>query len=120
MDFQIGEEFLTSVSVTKFYPPHHGKEELTDEELLDVIRSPHTMSITSSQDHEEFTKLRNQLGDEGYIKIERGWWNGDRVTKPFTLNGVKFKKGEQFSCACAMGIHLEIARKYSKKKTTRD
>jgi hypothetical protein len=42
-----------------------------------------------NEDHPEFAKLREKLGSEGYISIERGWWNGDRVLKPFYLNGNK-------------------------------
>jgi hypothetical protein len=65
--------------------------------------------MISSQDHPAFTKLRERLGEEGYIKIERGWWNGDRVTKPFYLNNMYFDIGEQFSCAPALGVTYDIA-----------
>ena len=62
----------------------------------------------SNDDHPEFAKLREQLGQDGYIKIERSWWNGDRVTKPFTLNGTKFKAGEPFPCGAAMRSHMKF------------
>jgi hypothetical protein len=68
--------------------------------------------MISFEDHPEFARLREQLGEQGYIKIERGWVNGDRVTKPFTLNGLKFKVGEQFSCAGAMDTHFYVRAKH--------
>ena len=63
----------------------------------------------STQDHPAFSDLRERLGKEGYIKIERGWVNGDRVTKPFYLNNMYFDIGEQFSCAAALGVTYDIA-----------
>jgi len=62
-------------------------------------------------DHPEFTKLRNKLEKQGYIKIEHEWINGDRVVKPFSLNGFKFKKHMQFPCASAMDIWLTVEKK---------
>ena len=62
-------------------------------------------------DHPEFTKIRNRLEKQGYIQIERGWWNGDRVIKPFSLNGFKFKKHDKFPCASALDIWLSVKEK---------
>ena len=62
-------------------------------------------------DHPEFTKMRNRLEKQGYIQIERRWWNGDRVIKPFSLNGFKFKKHDKFPCASAMDIWLSVKEK---------
>ena len=67
--------------------------------------------MISNTDHPAFTQLRERLGKEGYIKIERGWWNGDRVTKPFYLNNMYFDIGEQFSCAAALGVTYDIAKR---------
>ena len=64
-----------------------------------------------SDDGPEFKALRNQLEELGYIKCQRGWWNGDRVVKPFQLNGLKFKKNEQFLSGAAMKSHLEFLRR---------
>ena len=58
--------------------------------------------IYSSIDHPSFTRTREMLGGRGYIKIEDGWINGDRVLKPFYFNNVLLDEGEQFSCASAM------------------
>lgn len=62
-----------------------------------------------SQDHPAFTSLRNRLEKEGYIKTERSWLNGDRVTKPFYLNNMYFEIGERFSSAPALGVTYDIA-----------
>ena len=62
-------------------------------------------------DHPEFTKMRNRLEKQGYIQIEHGWINGDRVLKPFSLNGFKFKKHDKFPCASAMDIWLSVKEK---------
>lgn len=63
-------------------------------------------------DHPEFTKLRDKLEAEGYIQTERTYWNGDRVLKPFMLNGNKFDKGEKFCCASALDIKFKVAKEY--------
>lgn len=65
-------------------------------------------------DHPEFTKLREKLGNLGYIQIERSFWNGDRVLKKFKLNGTTFSPGEKFVCGCAMAIHLKYRNKSKK------
>lgn len=62
-------------------------------------------------DHPEFTKMRSRLEKQGYIQIEHDLINGDRVVKPFSLNGFKFKKHEQFPCASAMDIWLVVKEK---------
>lgn len=62
-------------------------------------------------DHPEFTKMRNRLEKQGYIQINHDSINGDRVVKPFSLNGFKFKKHEQFPCASAMDIWLVVKEK---------
>ena len=62
-------------------------------------------------DHPEFTKIRNRLEKQGYIQIERGWANGDRVVKPFSLNGFKFKKHDKFLCASALDIWMSVKEK---------
>ena len=66
-------------------------------------------------DHPEFTKLREKLGKQGYIEIERGWLNGDRVLKPFYLNKHKFSVGDKFLTAMAMGVMIEAAKSVKKK-----
>lgn len=107
MKFEIDESFLDQVSIRKQLSTLKGRTDLTHEELIKVIKGEDKWSMTSSEDHPEFTKLRESLGAQEYIRIERGWWNGDRVTKAFTLNEKRFKKGDSFPCGAAMKYHLK-------------
>ena len=111
MNFEIDDQYLTSVSIVEGGSLYAGKKELTDDELVKVLKGEDRWARYSSDDHPEFKKLREELGSLGYIKIERGWWNGDEVLKPFTLNGAKFKKRDQFPCGSAMLMHLEYKQK---------
>jgi len=115
-EFFIDPEYLTDVIVTRYYKKYQDRDQLTHEELLDALRDSSEMTITGTRDHPEFAYLREQLGQEGYIQIQRSWSNGDRVLKPFRLNGVKFKKHEQFACAAAMKHHLEFEKQRQQKK----
>jgi hypothetical protein len=112
MKFEIDESFLTSVNIYKEWSMFKGKTDLTNDQLIKIIKGEDRCSSLSSDDHPEFKKLREQLGTDGYIEIERRWWNGDHVLKPFTLNGAKFKKGEQFPSGCAMPGHLKFSKKF--------
>ena len=117
MNFEIDESFLTDVPVVTQYPICKDPNNPSDEELIKIIKGEFTTGH-SSADHPEFTKLRESLGEQGYIKIERSWWNGDSVLKPFSLNGHKFKKNDQFSCASATFNHIEGARQRKKNKAS--
>jgi hypothetical protein len=113
MDFTIDPEYMCSVTIHKEWNTYTQNGRVpTDEELLLVLAGKGKCSITGSEDHPEFAKLREHLGEQGYITIERGWVNGDRVLKPFKLNGRKFKVGDQFSCGAAMGTHLAVRAKH--------
>ncbi len=114
MKFEIDECYLTSINIKKEWSIYAGLKELTDDQLVKVLKGEDRCCTIRSGDHPEFAKLREQLGVDGYIKIQRGWWNGDEVIKPFTLNGAKFKKGEQFPCASAMSGHLKFTKKLIK------
>jgi len=115
MDFTLDESCICDVQIKEEYSVYKGidPDNLTPEAMIKILRGEDKITIHSSKDHPEFDRFREQLGNEGYIRIERGWWNGDRVLKPFTLNGVEFEIGEQFSSACAMKHHLAFARKYN-------
>lgn len=63
-------------------------------------------TISKSVDHPAFTALRNHLAVKGYIKIQNGWVNGDRVMMPFSLNEKYFAAGDKFPCANAMKWRL--------------
>ncbi len=114
MDFYINEISCCSVTIRDEWSMFRGKEKLTDDELVKVLKGEDRCSSIRSDDHPEFKALREKLGAEGYIKIERGWWNGDRVTKDFTLNNVEFCKGEQFLSGAAILYDLKH-RKVKKK-----
>ena len=113
MDFAIDPKYLCSVTIHEEWNQYtkNGREP-TPEELLLVLQGKGNYIMTSTADHPEFAKLREQLGELGYISIERRFWNGDRVLKPFTLNRLKFKVGEQFSCAGAMDTHFYVREKH--------
>jgi len=116
MDFYINETYLTDVMVRTEYPCYNDRTDLTAEELISVIKNPSRSVSIGNKDHPEFTQLREQLERDGYIQVQRGWWNGDCVLKTFSLNGVEFKKHNQFPCAAAMKHHLEFQRKYLKQQ----
>lgn len=59
--------------------------------------------VLGSEDHPRFRDTRQWLAVNGYIHMEKGWSNGDRVIKPFYFNNVYLDIGAQFSCAGAMG-----------------
>ena len=107
MNFEIDPEYVTDVTIRQEWNIHTSKDIITNEDLVEVLKGRGSCSSTHSEDHPEFAQLRDQLGELGYISIERGWWNGDRVLKSFTLNGVPFEPGEQFCSAAPMKFHLE-------------
>jgi hypothetical protein len=88
------------------------KDTVTDEDLVEVLKGNGNRAVGGSDDSEEFKALRNRLESEGYINVQRGWWNGDRVLKTFFLNGVRFDPDDQFPSGAAMKLHLQFARKY--------
>ena len=113
MDFTLDPAYLTDVTIREEWNTYtKDGHEPTAEELLLILQGKGKCGMTSSIDHPEFTKLREHLGEQGYISIERGWWNGDTVEKPFTLNGRKFKVGAQFSCAGAMDVYFRVRAKH--------
>ena len=108
-EFQIPVEYITDQTIHDVRYVAKDPDNPTPEELAEIIKYGKSWKwkSTHSIDHPEFTKLREQLGTEGYILIERGWWNGDRVLKSFILNGKVFKKDEPFVCAAAMKYHFK-------------
>ena len=114
-EFYIDEAYLTDITVVKEWNTYtkDGREP-TPEELIKMLKGEGVFKMTSHEDHPEFAKLREELGELGYIDIERGWWNGDIVAKSFRLNGYIARKGWQFSCATAMGNHFSFLRKFPK------
>ncbi len=112
--FNIDPAYLTDMMVKESYSIFRGKEILTDEDMVIILKGEDIVTSQYNIDHPEFTKLREQLAQEGYIKIERGWWNGDHVTNDFMVNDFPFKEGEKFPCAAALGIHIKVAKQHMK------
>lgn len=115
MNFTIEEQYLTDVTIRSDFTPWANRSELTPDELVEALGNSSVATLISTIDHPEFTKLRERLNTDGYINIQRSWWNGDTVLKPFTLNGYKFKKNNRFPCAAALGVSLKVAKKYGRK-----
>jgi hypothetical protein len=108
-EFFISEEYLTDVPNNHIKYKYDTTKELTHEQLVDILVNGNIQYTSlSHKDHPEFTKLRESLSESGFIKIERSWSNGDRVLKPFKLNGKRFKKDDTFYCAGAMRGHLKF------------
>jgi len=100
--FRIKREYLTDVPTTSRV-------------VLNMPDGTVTEGVAyGNTDHPKFAELRNKLEELGYIKTERGWWNGDRVLRKFKLNGKVFKKGDRFSCACALAVHFRVKNKSKK------
>lgn len=110
-EFEIDTEFLVSITVHRDINPWQGKTQLSSEELLESLRWNNKSSVASSEDHPKFSALRNALGERGLLRIERSWANGDRVIKPFKLNGITFNPGDAFPCAGAMKFCLNSKQK---------
>jgi hypothetical protein len=107
-EFLIPEEYLTDVSDNYIKYKYDTTKELTHEQLVDILVNGNIQYRSfGTKDHPEFTKLRDELESLGYIKTFRSSSNGDRVLKPFKLNGKRFKKNETFYCACAIKSHLK-------------
>jgi len=115
--FTIDEQFICEVQLREEWGiydkiPHN---ELTPDQLFKILKGEDRCRSSSTKDHPMFTELREQLEREGYIEVQRGWWNGDRVLKSFKLNEWTFKRGDKFSCASAMKNSITCARKFGWK-----
>jgi hypothetical protein len=110
MNFKLDPEYVTDITIHQEWNTYTNKDDITDEDLVEVLKGRGSCSSTRSEDHPEFARLRDQLEQLGYIQCQRNWWNGDRVLKSFTLNGVAFEPGEQFPSAAPMKFHLERAQ----------
>ena len=115
MYFTIDEEYITDITIRTEYDYIKDRNNPTQEDIIKILKGYDKSVSISNKDHDEFTKLRNQLEEQGYIKTERSWWNGDRVLKPFYLNGWRFKKNHRFPCAAALANSIACARKHGWK-----
>lgn len=92
-------EFDLQTPIWVFVNPEHLTSEING---VSYDKGHGACGVTGTEDHPRFRDTRNFLEREGYIRTERGWCNGDRVTKPFFFNNVLLTEGDQFSCASAM------------------
>lgn len=115
MNFTIPEEYICDVTVRTEYDLIKDRDNPTHEDLIKILKGYDKCYSISNKDHDEFTKLRDQLEQEGYIQTQRNWWNGDRVLKPFYLNGWRFKKNHKFPSAAALGNSIKCAREFGWK-----
>lgn len=115
MHFTIPEEYITDVTVHTEHDFISDRNNPTHEDLIKILKGYDKGSSIYSKDHDEFTKLRNQLEELGYIKTQRSWWNGDVVLKPFKLNEWRFKKNHKFPCASVLKSSISCARKFEWK-----
>ena len=113
--FTIDEKYICDVTVRTEHDFIKDRNNLTNEDLVKILRGWDKSVSISNKDHDEFTKLRNQLELQGYIKTERGCWNGDRILKSFKLNEWTMRKGHKFPCAAAMKVSISVARKFGRK-----
>jgi hypothetical protein len=113
--FFIDETYIADVTVRTEHDFIKDRNNLTNDDLLRILKG-HDRGLTiSNKDHDEFTKLRNQLEELGYISTVRNSWNGDRILKSFKLNEWTMRKGHKFPCAAAMKVSIVCARKHSWK-----
>lgn len=113
--FTIDESFICEVTITTETDFIIDRTNPTHEDLIKILKGYDKAISISSKDHDEFTKLRDQLEHEGYIECQRSWYNGDRVLKSFKLNEWTFRKGHKFVCAAAMKGSITYARSKGRK-----
>ena len=114
--FVIDEQYICDVTIRTEHDFIKDRNNPTHDDLIKILKGYDKGVSISNKDHDEFTKLRDQLEELGYIETQRNWWNGDRVLKGFKLNEWTFKKDERFSCAAAMNNSIHCARKYGWKR----
>lgn len=113
--FFIDEQYICDVTVRTEHDFIKDRNNITHDDLIKILKGWDKSISISNKDHDEFTKLRDQLEEQGYISTCRNCWNGDRVLKSFKLNEWTFRKGHKFPCAAAMKVSIQCARKYGRK-----
>ena len=110
MNFTLDEQYFCSVHKTRVTSLLKNPENPTKDDLIKILKGEDKMTSYWDEDHPEFSRLRNELAELGYIQISLSGWNGDRVLKQFIFNNAKFKIGEMFPCAPAMKGHLKYMK----------
>lgn len=119
MKFTIDEAYLTGVNGIREYSVYQNipADKLTPEQLVRIIKGEDRVKEVSAMDHPEFTKLRDFLEENSYIRTEKRWWNGDIVLKTFELNGHVFERDEKFLCASALKVSFNYKKNLYKSMT---
>jgi hypothetical protein len=115
MNFTLDESRPWDISITESYSTLDNPDDPTPDDIIKLLLQHHEITSVRHDDSPEFKALRNQLEADGYIECQRGWWNGDRVLRPFALNDVTFVPGDKFCCGSAMQHHLKFTREYTNK-----
>lgn len=115
MDFHLPISSLCDVTIRKEWGmyDHIPLDELKPEQLFTILKGEDRCSSIHTEDHPDFAELRNKLEEQGYIRTQRNCWNGDRVLRPFRLNGALFTEGEKFCSGAA--IKWDVEQKLKKK-----
>ena len=114
--FTIDEAYICDVTIRTEHDFIEDRNNPTHEDLIKVLKGYDRSYSISSKDHDEFTRLRDLLEEQGYIRTVRNCWNGDTVIKEFYLNGWRFKKNHRFPCAAALKNSITCARKFGWKR----
>jgi hypothetical protein len=107
MKYTIDRAYLTSVTIHESWSAYDNKSDLTEEELVKVLKGLDRCSTIRDEDHPEFARLRDTLEQDGCIETNRLCWNGDQVIKNFQVNNTKFKIGDRFLCAAASKFQIK-------------
>lgn len=113
--FFLDEQYICDVTVRTEHDFIKDRNNLTNDDLIKILKGYDKGVSISNKDHDEFTKLRDHLEELGYISTWRNCWNGDRILKSFKLNEWTFRKGHRFPCAAALKVSITCARKYGWK-----
>ena len=115
-EFYIDLQYLVDTPVHTVISTLENPADPTPDDLIKILKGTHAIHMFGNKDHDEFTRLRNQLEQLGYISTQRTYWNGDRVLKSFKLNGWIIRKGSNFPCAAALGISIKCANTSGHKR----
>jgi hypothetical protein len=113
--FTIDEAYICDVTVRTEHDFIKDRNNPTHDDLIKILKGHDKSLSISNKDHDEFTRLRDLLEEQGYIRTVRNCWNGDTIIKEFYLNGWRFKKNHRFPCAAALKNSITCARKFGWK-----
>ena len=112
MNFQIDDAYLSSITIRREWGLYDNipQDQLTHEQLINILKGKDRCSSVTTDDHPEFSKFRDRLEADGYIR-KGPKWNGDLAIKSFSVNGYRFDNGDKFFCAAALHNSIVVQRK---------